>query len=196
MVPIYLTIFVILVIFLFQKDKIMNDLIPVVSTYDNNTYLVRQLPDKEDAVLLLSKIRQNFITLTQYLEKNYPEDKRTRQILRRFNPDKIVETEKGSSYTSYSVNKGEKMVLCLRSRDGNNNLIDLNTLMFVALHEYTHILTESVGHTDEFWENFRWVLKNAIGLGIYNCVDYQANPQKYCGIEVNNSPLQCSELQK
>lgn len=194
MFPLYVTAFVILMILFYQKDKLVTDLVSVRSDYDNNTYLVRKLPDSQDAVELLSRVRKNLSELTAHLEKNYPGDARTRQILRRFNPDKIVETEKGSKYTSYSINKGEKMVLCLRSRDGNDRLIDINTLMFVALHEYTHILTASVGHTDEFWDNFRWVLKNAISLNIYNCVDYETNPQKYCGIEVNNSPLKCSDL--
>lgn len=191
---IYLLI-AIIIWFLFSSIEYFDtDLVSVVSHFDNKRYLVRKLPDKEQASALISKVRMNLEKLTDYLKERHPNDPRTKQISQRFNTDRIIETEGGSKYTSYSVNKGEKMVLCLRSRDGNDQLIDLNTLMFVALHEYTHILTKSVGHTDEFWNNFKWVLRIAIQLGIYQCEDYYNNPRKYCGIEINNSPITCASL--
>ena len=40
--------------------------------------------------------------------------------------------------------------------EDENKLIDENTLMFVALHELAHIATESIGHTKEFWANFKF----------------------------------------
>ena len=67
---------------------------------------------------------------------------------RKYNPNNFSETGKDSKYTSYSVNKGEKIVLCLRSRDGKDRLIDENTLTFVSIHELAHIMTKSVGHTE------------------------------------------------
>ena len=189
-----LTFFVIMMI-IFMKSEIMaNDVHYVVSNFDNKKYLVRQLDDSTQAADLLAQIKKNLIILTQHLQKNYPDDARVQQLLSRFNPNNIMETDGNSKYTSYSVNKGEKMVLCLRARDGSNQLADLNTVMFVTLHEYSHILTNSIGHTDEFWDNFKFVLQNAIKLNIYRCVDYYSNPKKYCGIEVNNSPLKCSDL--
>ena len=36
----------------------------------------------------------------------------------------------------------------------NVAIIDMNTLTFVALHELSHIATESVGHKQEFWQNY------------------------------------------
>jgi hypothetical protein len=184
--------FVILCFILLMKSEIMgNDLHYVISNFDNKKYLVRQLPDDSSAADLLSQIRTNLKKLTQYLIETYPDDPRVKQISARFNANNIMETDGNSSYTSYSVNKGEKIVLCLRKRDGSNALIDINTIMFVTLHEYSHILTKSVGHTEEFWNNFRFVLSNAVKLGIYDCVDYQSKPQKYCGIEINSSPYSC-----
>ena len=58
-----------------------------------------------------------------------------------------------------------------------NKLIDENTLTFVALHEISHIATESIGHKKEFWENFKFILKNAVSLGIYEPKDYKKNPK-------------------
>ena len=32
-------------------------------------------------------------------------------------------------------------------------LVDKNLLLFVALHELSHIMTVSLNHTEEFWDN-------------------------------------------
>ena len=65
----------------------------------------------------------------------------------------------------------------------------LNTITFVALHEMAHIITKSIGHTDKFWKNFKFLLQQAIKLGIYKKVDYSANPKTYCGMKVTDTPL-------
>ena len=49
----------------------------------------------------------------------------------------------------------------------NGRLIDSNTLMYVALHEMAHICTESVGHTEEFWKNFKFLIIEAEAINIY-----------------------------
>lgn len=165
-----------------------------ISTFDNRSYLVRNLDDKKDAANLLAKVRKNMEDLCQSLKTQYPEDDSVNTLLRKFNPDRISETEKGSKYTSYSLNKGEKIVLCLRARDNTEKLIDINTLMFVALHELAHIMTKSVGHKREFWKNFKFLLKNAIGLNMYKHEDYNNNPKKYCGITITDTPMNDNSL--
>jgi predicted metal-dependent hydrolase len=152
------------------------------------------MTDKKEAANLLAKIRKNIETLCSHLDKSYPQDNRIKILLRRYNPNSISETGKGSKYTSYSVNKGDKIVLCLRARDNTENLIDENTLMFVALHEISHIMTISVGHEKEFWRNFKFLLEDAIKLGIYKNEDYNRNPKKYCGILITDTPLNDSTL--
>ena len=62
--------------------------------------------------------------------------------------------------------------------------------MFVALHEITHIMTKSIGHTEEFWRNFKFILQESVELGIYTRDEYSKNPKKYCGIEITHSPLE------
>ena len=62
--------------------------------------------------------------------------------------------------------------------------------MFVALHELAHVMTKSVGHTEEFWSNFRYLLKNSIKLGIYKYQDFRKKPVKYCGITITDTPYQ------
>jgi predicted metal-dependent hydrolase len=107
----------------------------------------------------------------------------------KFNPDKISEGSNHSEHTSFSINKGEKIVFCLRSKDDKNKLVDLNTMMFVALHELAHVCTESVGHEPEFWDNFRWLLHEAINIGVYKEQDFKSKPVPYCGINITESPL-------
>ena len=51
---------------------------------------------------------------------------------------------------SFNLNKGEKVVLCIRTRDKKEELIEENTITFVAIHELAHVMTKSVGHTDEW----------------------------------------------
>jgi WLM domain len=61
-----------------------------------------------------------------------------------------------NGYTSYSVNKGEKIVMCVRQKD--NSLVPKNVVMYVGIHELSHIMTSDIGHTPEFWDNFKFLL--------------------------------------
>lgn len=161
----------------------------VRSRVDNRKYMVNQAKDQQDAADTLARIRAKLERFSKYIQKKYPEDERVIQLSRLFQPDAIVEAKPEEKTTSYTINKGEQMVLCIRSRDDKRKLIDENVLMFVALHELTHIMTESVGHTTEFWDNFSFVLREALKLGVYHYVDFRSNPVKYCGVEITDSPL-------
>jgi len=185
----YFAIGVIIIVISMYYETKQNDLIYIKSTIDGRKYLVRNLPDKDKSSNMMAQIRENLVTIRDYMSANYNKDPRTERLIRKFNPENIMETEKGSNYTSYSINKGEKLVFCLRSKDGKDTLIDMNTITFVALHELSHILTESVGHTPEFWKNFKFILGLGVKLGIYKKVDYSINPKEYCGMKVTDSPL-------
>lgn len=161
----------------------------IVSTVDNSLYKVMSLPDKQNAADLLANIRENIVTLTEHLQKAYQDDERTERIVVRFDPSNISEGSNRTEYTSYSVNKGQKIVFCLRSKNENNKLVDINTMMFVALHEIAHVATKSEGHTDEFWANFKWLLEEAVNIGIYKKQDYKEKPVKYCGVNITETPL-------
>ena len=47
-------------------------------------------------------------------------------------------------------------------------MIELNTLVFVGIHELSHIASVTKGHGDEFWDNFKFLLENAV-KDIYTC---------------------------
>lgn len=173
--------------FLAYQIFIDDNLEKVKSKIDNNTYLVQDKEDAEDAADLIATLRAKIILLVQTLIKTHPsDDKRIIMLKNNFNPDNIKEGEEDTGYTSYSINKGEQIVLCLRNK---NKLMDINTMMFVLLHEVAHIATESIGHTKEFWENFKWILEESINIGIYTKVDYSKEAVEYCGMKISTTPL-------
>lgn len=157
----------------------------VVSKIDNREYLVQDKDDAKAAADLIAEIRQKLILLVSHLIKSYPNDERVLMLKENFDPDALREGKDNSGYTSYSINKGEKVVLCLRNSD---SLVDLNTMMFVSLHEVAHICTADVGHTDTYWKNFRWILEESINIGIYTHQDFDKSPVEYCGMQITSTP--------
>ena len=105
------------------------------------------------------------------LAKKYPNEDRVKRLKENFNPQKINETLPTSEHTAYSENKGEKLAFCLNKERGEDELIDINTLTFVALHELAHIMTLSIGHTEEFWTNFKFLIKEADVINVYKPID-------------------------
>ena len=160
----------------------------IIASKDGNTYCVREREKLELAANLLAEVTQKMKDMVAYMKKTQPEDPRTIRLVDGFNPKKISETLPTSELTAYSENKGEKLAFCLNTTKEGNKLIDLSTLTFVALHELSHIMTESVGHKQEFWQNFKFLLENAKAAGIYNPVDYKKKPKEYCGMKINDNP--------
>jgi len=165
------------------------DISYIKSRIDGRKYLVYNLEHKQVAADILALTRKRLVEFCENMKLKYRNDPRISRMISKFNPDNIVETEPGSKYTSYSINKGEKMVLCLRSRDGQQRLVKENVIMFVALHEMAHIMTLSVGHTKEFWDNFEFILKEATALGLYQHINFNSDNYDYCGIKITDTPL-------
>ena len=170
-------------------ENLSNEVTYVKSSVDNNEYLVRNLQDKEEAANILAKLRNKLQEICKIMKDKYPDDESVKTMNERFNPDNITESGKNNQYTSYSVNKGEKIVFCIRQKDEKESLVDENTLTFVSIHELAHIMTKSVGHTKEFWDNFKRLLKIAVENKLYDKENYSNNPKEYCGIKVSDSPL-------
>jgi len=161
----------------------------IVSSVDGNKYCVRERENIEKAADLLAKITERCKDLVAYVVDKYPNKENVKRLKENFNPQKISETLPTSSYTAYSENKGEKVAFCLNKQKGDNdNLIDENTLTFVAIHELSHVMTKSIGHKSEFWSNFKFMLECAKEAGIHNPVDYKKDPQEYCGMKIHDNP--------
>jgi len=161
----------------------------IISSVDGNRYCVRERPNEKKAADLLAQVTEKCKDMVAYMKKTHSQDLRVQRLISGFNPKKISETLPTSELTAYSENKGEKVAFCLNKRKEDNTvLIDMNTLTFVALHELTHIMTKSVGHKQEFWQNFKFLLENAKEAGIYQPVDYKNNPEPYCGMTITDNP--------
>ena len=65
-----------------------------------------------------------------------------------------------------AVNKGEQLALCLRDAK-DDTFIELNLIIFVAIHEIAHVMTDEVGHTKKFWNNMRYLLEEGKNRYIY-----------------------------
>lgn len=161
----------------------------IISNVDGNKYCVRERNKLELAADKLAQVNNNMKNLVKHCGKNFANQDNIKRLTEGFNPEKICETLPTSEYTAYSENKGEKIAFCLDTeKNGTGKLIDLNTLTFVAIHELAHVATKSIGHNDEFWSNFKFLLKEAEKINIYEPVDYKKTPQKYCGMEINDNP--------
>ena len=160
----------------------------VISTVDGNKYCVRDRQNIKKAANLLATVTNKCKELVKYVGEKYPDDPDVERLVKNFNPQKISETLPNSELTAYSENKGEKIAFCLSKTKESTTLIDVNTLTFVAIHELSHVMTKSVGHKQEFWQNFKFLLENAKDANIYVPVDYKKKPQNYCGMTITDSP--------
>jgi len=162
----------------------------IISGVDGNKYCVRDRNKVKPAANLLATVTTKCKDLVDYVNEKYPNDPKVQRLVKGFNPQKISETLPNSELTAYSENKGEKIAFCLnKKKEDDNNLIDINTLTFVAIHELSHIMTVSIGHKQEFWQNFKFLLENAKSANIYDPVDYKKKPEEYCGMTISDNPF-------
>jgi predicted metal-dependent hydrolase len=170
-------------------EHLSNEVTYVKSNIDNNDYLVRNMKDKDEAANMLAKLRMKLEKICDVMKNKFPDDESVKRMNERFNSNNITESGKNNQYTSYSINKGEKIVFCIRQKDESESIVDENTLTFVAIHELSHIMTKSIGHTNEFWDNFKRLLHISVENNLYIKEDYASNPKDYCGIKVSDTPI-------
>lgn len=180
-------VFVISIILLLRLEKY--EVKYVKSSLNNKEYLVRDMPDSQQSADLISQMHINLNNLVNTLYQN--KDTKYKQfsdvidrLNNQFKTTVINESSENNSYTSYSVNKGEQIVFCLRSKY-NNQLHDINLLMYVALHELAHIGCKSYGHTDEFKNIFAFLINVSTELNIYQKIDFKNKPIEYCGLVIS-----------
>lgn len=185
----FMSILIIALCYKIYTESDIFNLVCIVSDVDHNKYCIRDRKYKKKAVNLLASVVDDLKRFVKYLVKKHPNNEIIETLKFNFNPKKIVETLPTSEHTAYSENKGEKMAFCLnKTRNTNSKLIDRNTLMFVALHELTHLATTEVGHTPQYWKNFKFLLENAVEFKIYDPINYKQHPKKYCGMKITDNP--------
>ena len=189
---------VVLFIVINSYHQIKGDMVYIKN--GGRSFLVRNVEGKADniskekAAEKLNMVMDNLVKIKDHMVKNYPDHPATKRMYRNFSADSISESLPESEYTSYSLNKGEKIAMCIRNKK-NNQFIDSNTIMFVAIHELAHVMTESIGHKKEFWDNMTILLCEAKKIGAYKLKDYSA-AVPYCGTTITSTPLKCDVNKK
>lgn len=146
------------------------------------------LPEHEKTANIMAQLDQFIERLAGYVRQADPADPRTTRLLERLADTRIEEAPWEPGTSSYTLNKGELIAFCVRSKD-DHEFHDQNTLLFVVIHELAHVASVSKGHNEEFMANFRWLLEHARASGLYQPVDYSRSPITYCGVRVTNNPL-------
>ena len=185
---IYMILMLFFIFLICEMGLIEKFSILVTSSYDNQQYKVQEHPNSVEAANLLAKINQNIDILIKHLKDNYPDHEGVRRLIRRLNLDNFEEGPQENDTTSYTINKGELVSLCLREKNKNKDIHPLNTMMFVVIHELAHIMSITEGHNDEFMENFRFLLKEADACYVYQPRNYKNDPLYYCGMTVTHNP--------
>jgi hypothetical protein len=195
-----IVVLIILIFWVYQYDTI--------SIGTRNWYVLRKYPDSHKAAELLSRLHSTMINFMRKLKHKYKIDKpgeigaNTRSrlmvdyLLDNYNPDTFYENDpQFSTETSYTVNKGDRMYLCLRSKTPPYTLVSYDIMIFVLLHEMAHIANyDGWNHGDDYWAAFKFILHEAVLAGIYTPVDYGKYPVHYCGMLIEYQPLYDTSL--
>ncbi len=166
-------------------------MIYVMSTVDGKQYLVNESPNKLQAANTLAIINQRILQLIQSISVKRGNEQCVRLIQKRYKPNRteLSEGEIDPNFTTYTVNKGESIVFCLKPRN-LDKVYDINLLMYVAIHELAHIGCPSRdNHNEEFQAVFRMLLQEAISIGVYTYQDYSQKPVEYCNLSISHSGL-------
>lgn len=129
------------------------------------------------------------IEIREYLHE------RIHQLMMNYNTNRLYEISplNKTGVTSYAEDKST-LILCLRKKTpnaaGEYELHDINTMMFVVLHELAHMMNNRWGHDKEsrFWTLFKFLLANAVEIGVYKPVNYSYHPITYCGLRLSYNP--------
>jgi len=194
--------------------------------YDNEPYKVhRRHRESQKAAELLARVN-TWVSMVflRHLRRKYkaavPDEKggaplRLRDpraqivhnILRRYRPNKLIESSPNNPQedTSYTINKGQVLAICLREKGGKGGFHDFTTIRFVKVHELAHLGIDKHGHPPEFWSCFKFLLQESQDLvkvipgakfgefevmpRIEGWPDYVRHPINYCGLHVDYNPL-------
>lgn len=175
------------------KYFFMDNVAPFVSQYDGQNYEVRKVGDinnRQTAADYLAIINAKINKLVNYMNlHNLPDVDTAKRLYHRWMSIELKETNSTEKSAAYTLNKSSEIRICIRDQHGNFE--NINTSMFVILHELAHVASISYNHTEEFKNNFSYITHLASSLGIYKPEDFTKNPKTYCGlVTINTTPCE------
>lgn len=198
-IKIFVLAFFIYLIWLFASSY--TEIEYMESDIDHKVYMIRRGHTKSKEFLKMSAntlatINTRVEKLIDYLVNHYQSDRSkgyfVKKLRENYNAYMISEAAVDPRYTTYTVDK-QDMHICLRTRDQYENIYSIDVLMFVVLHELSHLCNYDqfgipvIGHGDSFKYIFKFLVEESIKIGIYKYTDYSRNPQPYCGITITTN---------
>jgi hypothetical protein len=172
--------------FVYGKMNKISNTVDVVSHVNGKTYRVLASGDVQfaaDTLAFLEKRAKEFLEKALYM---FPSDEGVRRIKERWTGT-IGEID-GSDSIAYSIDK-ENVYMCIR--DPKGSFENQDDLLFVLLHELSHIENTNYGHDDDFWRNFKKTLEIANKLGYLHFKNYDRKNVMICGKKVTSNPVTC-----
>lgn len=161
--------------------------------YYNGKYLYITSDDEKtgEVIQRLKDVSDYVESIVTYCyENDFPCSERALRLKKRWSVVELYETSPDDENIAYLVDKSKILKLCLRNNYTKGEVENINTMMFVILHELAHMMSASYGHNDEFKTNFLELIKIANFLEIYDPVHYSETPTPYCNIIINTSPCE------
>ena len=189
---------VLTIYFIYSYYTSYNESIYIESELDNNKYLIRRGKSKSDSYLkdsanTLAKIHSKITKLIQHLRDNFSNDASKNYFIAKladnYNAKVLSEAALDQRYTTFTVDKKD-MHICLRTRDNTEQVYEIDLLMYVILHELAHLCNYNAngkaiqGHGEEFKSIFKFLVREAVKIGVYTYTDYNNKPKEYCGIMI------------
>lgn len=194
-------IIVVILIVIYVYFRYYHNTITVKSSINGELYRVGDFADKQRASDIIAELDIFAKKFISNMKKRYSEPNPNlsplgyelmRNLERRYRGgDSISENPPLNGDTSYTLNKGDFIILCLRQKVPPYELHDIETLKYVFLHELAHVAMtlSDPDHSLSFWDHFRFILSEAQFQGIYVPYDYKSNPVTYCGLQIKYNPL-------
>ena len=184
---IYTSVILFIIIIIKRNIKTNNKYIRI-ERYGNILHVLR-MDGNKDAADLLDLIASRAEKLVEHVSRNFPEHNGMQLLRKRFNRNNIYEGSPRDSDFTYTEDKGAKLVICLRNK--HMNFHDINLLMFPVIHELGHMCDREYnpGHGGEFTDCFKFLLTEALKIGIYENIDFVNEPQSYCGMVISSNVI-------
>jgi hypothetical protein len=182
-----------LIMFALNGEIIDKDVKKVKSSLDDKVYIVRDLPNSQDAANKLAELKQKILKFVSHMKTNYSDEPGVKRMLNNLQINSLIECDPHHKYKSYSVNKGEELAICLRHLKEGYPFNDDNSIMFTTGHELGHVMNKTVGHDESFWKYMKFNLEEMEKIGLYQPIDYSKSPIEYCGMTINHTPYDFSK---
>ena len=172
----------------------------IKSNIDGNYYRVRNKNQRKADLLAIMHAKLNLIVNTLSLDSKYNNNTNVKRLIYNWNKGvSIKEIGKMESDAAYVINK-KHMSFCLQDKPSTNaNIVeDINLMTYVGIHELSHIMSDEIGHGNEFISNFEFLLGYSKQLKyfdkllnkempVYIQLDKLNTADNYCGVPLINS---------